>query len=70
MTQQDLNRQVARATGESLRTITGRGFSLVEPAPPFDPEPDDRLPQLVDWDAIDPDRTVAYAARRRQCAAA
>ena len=31
MTQSDLNRAVARATGETVRTIASRGFSLADP---------------------------------------
>ena len=31
MTQADLNRAVARATGETVRTIASRGFSLADP---------------------------------------
>ena len=31
MTQAELNRQVAQATGESIRTIAARGFGLVPP---------------------------------------
>ncbi len=46
MTQRELERELARATGESLATIRHRGFSLVEP-------PDDG-PQTVDWDAVYP----------------
>jgi hypothetical protein len=65
MTQLDLDRQVAHATGESLRTIAGRGFSLVEPTPQFDPEPDNIGPQIIDWDEHSSDRTLAYASRRR-----
>jgi hypothetical protein len=34
MTQADLNRAVARVTGESLATIQRRGFSPVMPPPP------------------------------------
>ena len=32
MTQSDLNRAVARATGETVRTIAELGFSLADPA--------------------------------------
>ena len=48
MTQRDLDREVARATGESLNTIRNFGFSLVEP--------DDPGPLTVDWEAIDEQR--------------
>jgi len=69
MTQRDLERQVARATGESLRTVTRRGFSVVElEAPCFDPEPDHRRPQVVDWDAVAALRSSTFAGRRRRFA--
>jgi hypothetical protein len=41
MTQAELNRQVARATGESVRTITKLGFGLLQPMP-TDREPPPR----------------------------
>ena len=45
MTQRDLDRQVARATGEATRTIRNLGFSLVEL--------DDPGPHTVDWEEIE-----------------
>ena len=40
MTQSELNRAVAAATGESLRTIRQRGFSIAHPLlREHDPEP-------------------------------
>lgn len=56
-----LERAVARATGETLREIRRRGFSLGKPSEDFDPEPDDRPPQSVDWDAVDAERTACVA---------
>ena len=59
MTQAELERELSRATGESLSTIRSRGFQLVEPP---DPEP-----QMIDWDAIYPigaSRRVQRSARR------
>jgi hypothetical protein len=57
MNQSAINRAVARATGESVREIRRRGFSLVDPdESDFDPEPDDRQPQIVDWDTLDAQR--------------
>lgn len=45
MTPQDLDRAVATATGEDLRAIRQRGFSLADPLEvDFDPEPDVRPP--------------------------
>jgi hypothetical protein len=52
MTQSDLNRELARVTGESLSTIRRRGFSIMEPLTPceFDPEPNILPVQIIDWD--------------------
>lgn len=62
MTQEDLDREVAEATGESLRTIRRRGFSLIDPnQTDFDPEPNDVPAQLIDWDEV-------QAARQSQAA--
>ena len=60
MTQLQLDRAVAKATGESLREIRHRGFSIADPAVvAFDPEPDNLPPQFIDWDefqAVEPPR--------------
>ena len=54
MTQRQLNRFVAAATGEDIREIRRRGFSIVQPNNiDFDPEPNDLPPQVVDWDEVD-----------------
>lgn len=51
MTQHDLNSAVALATGESLCEIRRRGFSIADPHEVrFDPEPDQLIPQMIDWD--------------------
>ena len=47
MTQADLNRAVAVATGETVETIARQGFGFVE-APPVD-----RDPLVFDWDDED-----------------
>lgn len=53
----DLDQEVALATGEDLRTIRRRGFSLVDPhRVNFDPEPDLLPPQFIDWDELDMSR--------------
>lgn len=55
MKQRSFLLEVAQATGESLRTIQGRGFSIVNLScsdEAFDPEPNQLDPQLVDWDEI------------------
>lgn len=61
MSQRDLERELARVTGESLGTIRRRGFSLVPAYPSaFDPEADELgPPQYVDWDEVDAQRQRA-----------
>jgi hypothetical protein len=57
MTQQQLEQEVAEATGESLRTIRRRGFSLVNLADVnFDPEPNILPSQYIDWDELHMER--------------
>jgi hypothetical protein len=52
MTQAQINRAVAAATGESRREIGRIGFSLVkEVALPVDPEPSD-VAKFLDWDRV------------------
>ena len=52
MSQSQLDRAVAAATGESRRTIGRLGFSLADPLNPhFDPEPVD-VAKFLDWDQI------------------
>lgn len=60
MTQRDLNRAVARATGESLATISRAGFS---PLAGFVVH---REPQTVDWDVAEQQRNVAVFRNRQQ----
>ena len=50
MTQRDLNRAVAHATGESLSTIASIGFV------PLTAGPVEREPLVLDWDELDEDR--------------
>lgn len=56
MTQAQLNRAVAEATGETVETIRHRGFSIVTPLKIFDPDDEMAQPQLADWDQIETDR--------------
>jgi hypothetical protein len=52
MNQAQLNRQVARVTGESRRTINSLGFSIADPLDVrFDPEPTD-VAKFLDWDRV------------------
>ncbi|MBX7168128.1 MAG: hypothetical protein K1X74_17465 [Pirellulales bacterium] len=57
MTPAELNRAVAQATGESLRTIESRGFSLIEPP--------DYEALTVDWDELDAQRPALLPQRQR-----
>ncbi len=58
MSQAELDRQVSRLTGESIREVRRRGFSIVTPQPSaFDPEADELCqPQILDWDQVEADR--------------
>ena len=64
MTQRDLDRQVARATGETVSTIRSMGFGLMEI-----PDPESLI---VDWDELDNARVsvVPQCAPRRRAVAA
>jgi len=62
MTQSDLDREIARATGETVSTIRNLGFSLVDV-----PEPE---PRTVDWDELAEGRVTVFPHRQRQSAAA
>jgi len=62
MTQQQLDRAVAQATGESLATIRRHGFSLVTPLSVFDPDADELAqPLFLDWDQIEANRNLRAA---------
>jgi len=63
MTQAELNRAVAGATGETISTITQMGFCLADPdVVHFDPEPCDfdvdMETKILDWDQLDTDRRM------------
>ena len=58
MTQAELNRQVAQATGEDVATIAQRGFSLLEP------DQEDCEARIVDWDQLQADRNIALVDQR------
>ena len=54
MTQAQLNREVAQATGESVETIQRLGFFLDEPGLDIcDPDSEDLGPYVLDWDALE-----------------
>lgn len=66
MTQQELDRQVARATGEPLCGIRQRGFGVADPLDVrFDPEPSE-VPQWIDWDQVHGMHPVRPFRRRRR----
>lgn len=60
MTQNELNRAVARATGESVAVISGMGFV------PLTSVPYEREPKVVDWDQLDQSRPVSLQSRRKR----
>jgi len=66
MTQYQLDKAVARATGENLRVISRLGFSLADPIfVEHDPEPSDPDDVVLDWDADAMARNVAFFPRTR-----
>lgn len=65
MTQSQLDRLIANATGEDLREIQRRGFSLAHPSETnFDPEPDCLPPQVIDWDDLEAQRCEEHTRSR------
>ena len=47
----DIERQVARATGESVREIHRRGFGLLQASGGhLDLDPEENRPSTIDWD--------------------
>jgi hypothetical protein len=60
MTQNELNRAVARATGETVSLISSLGFV------PLTDSPHEREPQTVDWDKTQQNRQVSLQSRRRR----
>ena len=65
MTQQELNRAIARATGESISEIERRGFGPLDDSRIYD-DPEDLI---IDWDELPLSRSVAHVLRRRPAAA-
>ena len=60
MTQSQLDRAVARATGETVSIIRHIGFSGVDPTEPCDALPN---PRIVNWDSLD-SRRPGYLPQR------
>lgn len=53
MSQNEIDKAVATATGESVAFIHDLGFNIVDPLDvSFDPEP--RRPLMLDWDSMSP----------------
>ena len=54
MSQAELDREVSRATGESVGTIRRQGFSMLPlPDDSFDDESDVSTIRMIDWDEQD-----------------
>ena len=66
MRQADLDRAVARATGESVATIRRLGFLLDDPSANRD-EPDAEVYDavVIDWDVLEAQRYVGSNGRPR-----
>jgi hypothetical protein len=60
MTQNELDRAVARATGESVAVISSMGFV------PLTKVPQERDPQAVDWDETQQTRRISLQSRRKR----
>jgi hypothetical protein len=54
MTQAELDREVSRVTGESMRRVRRQGFSILPLSDDAcDDEPDVGIIRMIDWDAQD-----------------
>jgi hypothetical protein len=57
MTQAEVTRAVARATGESVRTIQRLGFLIADPdSELLDPDDEELGPYVLDWDELEQER--------------
>jgi len=61
--QADLDRAVARATGETVSTIKQLGFLLADPTEILDPDSDQTGPNVIDWDALELQRNETIMRR-------
>jgi hypothetical protein len=66
MTQCELNRSVAKATGETVSEITRRGFVPLTEVP-VERDPEDLI---LDWDLMQLERNVALFEQRETLAVA
>jgi hypothetical protein len=63
--QREIDNEVAAVTGEDLRVVRHRGFSIVDlENDNFDPEPDLLPPQTIDWDELESSRTFSFACQK------
>jgi hypothetical protein len=54
MRQADINREVARVTGETVATIKRLGFLIADPDEPIhDPDAPELGGRVIDWDDFD-----------------
>ena len=58
MKQSELNRRVAKITGETVNEIARRGFV------PLTSQPYEREPLTIDWDELDAERNVTVVSQR------
>lgn len=63
MRQADLDRAVARATGETVSTIKRLGFLLADSSDVSDPDSDNLGPYVIDWDELETQRYQQTAWR-------
>ena len=63
MKQSELNRAVARATGETVSTIKRLGFLLADPSECLEPDSDKCGPHVIDWDELEAQRDTGNTWR-------
>jgi hypothetical protein len=66
MKQSELNRQVAKQTGESVATIKRLGFILDEPMEADEGPEQNFGPLVIDWDALEAQRHLGAQASNGQ----
>ena len=60
----ELDRAVARVTGETVSTIKRLGFLLADPGDNLDPDSDEHGPYVIDWDELEAQRFADNASWR------
>ena len=65
MKQADIDRAVARATGETVSTIKRLGFLLADSNGSLGPDPDEQGPFIIDWDDLESQRFEERTGRPR-----